>query len=280
VEIQLPSECDSLFPECFEELSRIERAFSRFLPSSELSGLNRRLGVWQEASEELIYLASSAEGFREKTDGNFDIGLKSHLDGLGYDKDYSFRRLPQEKMPAPPSGKSAVRIDKAKRKILLGREIEFGGLGKGYAIDRVGALLERSGVKHYCINAGGDILSKRGKGCEAWSILLEHPDDPSRAIGSMELDGKSLAGSAPNRRRWGEHHHLLNAKTGLPSSGCKAIFTLAATGMEADAYSTAIFTAGFEEGIALSQSLPIELLLISSKNKMYLSSGFGAEIFR
>lgn len=61
--------------------------------------------------------------------------------------------------------------------------------------------------------------------------------------------------------------------------GNKAIFIVAKTGIEADAYATAIFCAGFEEGIALSQKLPVQVLLVSSKNRMYQSPGFGAKLF-
>lgn len=279
VEIKLPERHSFLFPSCFSELARIERAFSRFLPDSELSRLNRNIGVWQETSQELLYLASRAEQFRAGTDGNFDIGLKALLDNMGYDKDYSFRQKPGGKK-TPRGGTPACVFDFENGRILLNREIEFGGLGKGYALDRVSALLAENGVKHYYINAGGDIFAKRGSGCEPWTVLLEHPDDPKRAIGKVELDGKSIAGSAPNRRKWGDgFHHLLNAKTGKPAGGVKAIFTIANTGIEADAYATALFTAGFEEGIALSLNLPVEVLAVSSQNKMYQSPGFQAEIF-
>ncbi len=75
-----------------------------------------------------------------------------------------------------------------------------------------------------------------------------------------------LQASAPNRRKWGKFHHLLNAK---------AIFVIAKTGIEADGYATA----GFKEGIELSKKLPVEMLLISSENKMYQSKGVEAKIF-
>lgn len=283
VEIKLPSRHSSFFPLCFSELTRIEKAYSRFLPDSGLSVLNSKLGKWQDAGEELLFLAEKAEEFRANTDGQFDISLKETLENMGYDPQYSFK---------PKIGKAgivsallrllpAVKIDRAKGRVLLNRQIEFGGLGKGYALDCVAKILEGNGVRHYYINAGGDIYAKREEGAPPWEILLEHPDDPERAIGKIALDGKSVAGSAPNRRRWGngEFHHLINAKTGKPAQGVKCIFVIAGTGIEADAYATALFTAGFERGIELSRNLPVEILVVSEKNKMYQSKGFGAELF-
>jgi thiamine biosynthesis lipoprotein len=291
VQLKLPKGSEPLFSPSFSELERIERAYSRFRPDSELSKLNRHLGSWQPASDELFSLVARAEEFRSLTVGHFDIALKKALDDLGYDENYSFQPKQHRFSLAPlfhPLSAFLLpvsprfQLDASNHKILLHKEIEFGGLGKGYALDRVAALLESNGVSRYCINAGGDLYAKRGSDGAPWKILLEHPDDAERAIGQIELDGRALAGSAPNRRKWGSNgqiHHLLNAKTGKPAQGMKAIFVLAKTGIEADAYSTALFTSGFEDGIELSKRLPVEMLSISSEDKMYQSPGFNAELF-
>ncbi|MFH1094974.1 MAG: FAD:protein FMN transferase [Candidatus Micrarchaeota archaeon] len=108
---------------------------------------------------------------------------------------------------------------------------------------------------------------------------------PGASGRSIARHRENRAGRARHRRfraqpaKVGPHHHLINAKTGLPAQGTKAIFVLARTGIEADAYATALFTAGFEEGIRLSENLPAEILSISSEDKMYKSKGFDAELF-
>ncbi|MCX8198207.1 MAG: FAD:protein FMN transferase [Candidatus Micrarchaeota archaeon] len=276
VEVKLPASSSSLFPACFAEFSRIEKAFSRFLPDSELSRLNSRLGVWQDATEELLLLVQKAEEFRAKTRGNFDITLKSRLEELGYGP----KPAPSAK-PSPLLGffQPPFKLDTKKRRILLNKQIEFGGFGKGYAIDRVASILDKEKVKHYYINAGGDIFAKSADGEPGWQILLEHPDDPQKAIGKISLDCMAIAASAPNRRRWGNAHHLLNAKTGMPADGMKACFVLARTAIEADAYATALFSAGFSAAIELAASLPIDALLVSKDGKMYQTFGFKAEFF-
>ncbi|MBI5224714.1 FAD:protein FMN transferase [Candidatus Micrarchaeota archaeon] len=285
IEIKLPSINSRLFQLCFDEISRIEEAYSRFKDSSELSKLNRGLGKWQSASDEMLFLLSKSADFFSKTDGNFDITLKSDLDLLGYDKDYSFKQKKHGEAAAGLQAKSnsapKMVIDSDASKVLLSKEIDFGGFGKGYALDCVSHLLEQKGVFHYYINAGGDIKSRKSNQGDPWTIILEHPDDPEMAIGTIDLDGAALAASAPNRRKWGVGlHHLLNAKTHLPATGAKAIFLVAKTGIEADAYATALFTAGFEEAISLSKTLPVEMLIVSSQNKMYQSDGFRANIFK
>lgn len=284
IEIKVPKANSSILPLCFDELHRIDDTYSRFKANSALSKLNANLGVWQDVSEELLFLVSKAEHFHTQTDGNFDITLKGALDNLGYDSKYSFKQKDLQINPPSVSNQRGIFIDSSKQMILLTKEIELGGLGKGYAQDQVAKILESNGVFHYYVNAGGDIYAKRGisdaqGGNDPWVIILEHPDDPTLAIGTIELDCKSLAASAPNKRRWGNSHHLLNAKTLLPQMDVKAIFVLAKTGIEADAYATALFTAGFARGIELSKKLPVEVLMASSQNKMFMSSGFNATLF-
>lgn len=277
IEVKVPDTFSFVFDSCFNELDRIDKKYSRFRDDSLLSKINQNLGKYVEVDDEFIFLLDRSLEFWYKTEGNFDISLKSALDNIGYDKDYSFK---EKKLVDRPQdlGKS-ISINNPKKQARLNCEIEFGGFGKGFALDQISKILDKQNVKNYYINAGGDIFAKSEDEIKPWPILLEHPDDSTSAIGCIKINNCAIAASAPNRRRWGVNHHLLNAKTRRPSKGVKAIFVLAATGIEADAYSTAIFTAGFEEGISLSTKLPVETLLISDQNKMYKSAGFDAELF-
>jgi len=280
IEIKLPAGRADLFADCFGEISRIENEYSRFLDSSRLAAMNRSLGLWFDVPEEMIFLLEKAEEIKKKTLGNFDITLKSELDRLGYDKDYTFKEKPGGKSGLVSriveKTANSVFIDKKKGRAMIRKEIDFGGLGKGYCLDRVADILRKKNAGDFCINAGGDIYAQ---GESPWEILLEHPDDPKRVIGKIQLNGRSIACSAPNRRRWGKYHHLINAKTKMPQDSVKCIFVLASTGLEADAFATALFTAGFLDGIELAMKLPVEILAVSSENKMYRSPGFECEIF-
>ncbi len=272
IEIKLPEQHSHFFPICFAELERIEATYSRFL-NSQLTKANQKLGVWQEASDEFIYLLSKSEEFRQNTNGNFDIALKSVLDEMGY-VSYSSNSKKDKIVSS-----NVMMIDRENNRFMINKEIELGGLGKGFALDRLSSILHSHTVDHYYVNAGGDICAKKGKSELPWTIILEHPDDPSRAIGTICIDGSSIACSSPNRRKWGNNHHLINAPTKKPATGIKAIFVTAKTGIEADAYATGLFTAGFSQAIALSEKLPIEVLIISSDGKMFQSKGFDAELF-
>lgn len=273
IEIKLPLEHSFLFSDCFKEIERIEKTYSRFLDSSELSKVNASLGSWVSVSDEFLFIVSRAQEIKKKTWGNFDITLKSTLDQLGYDKNYSFKEsIKNVSVSDKLKGLlPSIRIDNSLKRIFLRKEIDFGGLGKGFALDSVARLLDEKNVDNYYINAGGDIFAK---GKIPWKISLEHPDDPSKFIGELELNNEAIAASSSNRRKWGKNHHLINAKTKLPQNSIKAIFVIANKGIDADAYATALFTAGFDDAIILSQHLELKVLIISFDDKVFQSEDF------
>ncbi|HLC95931.1 MAG TPA: FAD:protein FMN transferase [Candidatus Nanoarchaeia archaeon] len=275
IEIKLPRQFSHLFSDCFSELERIEKTYSRFLKDSLLSQLNKSLGKWHTVPDEFVHLLTEANRLKKITDGNFDISLKSVLDSMGYDAQYSFKpkevkngimRRIAEKILAPYIIKG--------NEVLLRKEIEFGGFGKGFALDRVRQLLDSKGVSRYYINAGGDIYAKGND----WKIFLEHPD-PDKILGELLLDGKALTGSSPSKRKWGKYHHLINAKTLKPANDVRIVFILAEKGIDADAYATALFTAKFEEAIAISRKNHIACLIVSAKNKMFISEDFPVKLY-
>ncbi len=276
VTIDVPTESDFLLPDCFSLLIDVENRFSRF-KDSLLTQANARLGEWQDIPEDFLFLMLNAKRFNHLTEGAFDITIKQRLDALGYDAQYSFKTRVEKSMDE--KGNSFDRtIDEIKetnyssfdiqgKQILLRKEIDFGGMGKGYAIDRVAEFLQGMQVPLFTIDAGGDILVKGHM-----KILLEHPDDFSKAIGEVMLHNQAIAGSAGNRRKWGEHHHIINPKTGQSEKSMKAVWVISETALDADAYATSLFAAGFEKAIDLIQKLSLDAIVISSTGKIFTTT--------
>lgn len=290
VKIILPKRYSYLFSLCFDEFKRIEEKYSRFLNTSEISKINSNLDKWISCSDELIYLLKYAILLNKKTNGFFDITLKSNLDQIGYDKNYSFKEKKINilkkiqkinfkelleklfKKQFEDSIENHIKINK--NKVLLKKEIDFGGFGKGYAVDKVKNLLIKKKIKNFFINAGGDIYAF-GK----HKVVLEHPGDFNRALGIIEIKNKAIACSSPLRRKWKNYHHLINPKTKKPENSIKSIFVLSNNCINADAYATALFTSGFKNAILLYKKLNIDILVISSENKMFISKNFNVKLF-
>jgi thiamine biosynthesis lipoprotein len=257
----------------FKECARIEKLYSRFLPNNDLATLNARVGEWTPVSPELYQLLQWGEAVKLATEGAFDLSVKSILEGWGYDASYSF-----EETRAGQIGSMEL-LDGAVR---LAAPIELGGLGKGYAIDQVGKILEPLG--DFLIDAGGDLLLQgHDENGALWRVAFEHPTDLTQAIGIFEGTHLALACSSPSRRQWksteGKRHHLVDPRTREPAQNMLAVYTQASTALIADSYSTALFVLGFERAQALLPSLPVEAMLVGPEGKLFKTPGFLGELF-
>lgn len=262
----------------FSEAARIEQAYSRFLEDNELSVLNAQVGAWADVSDELYKLIEFGERVKEKTGGAFDLTVKTILEGWGYDKAYSLKEGLLS--GAQVTGQTGY-IELLDGKVRLSAPMELGGLGKGYAIDRMDSFLQD--FANVCINAGGD-LRVRGNDPDlekgGWRIVFEHPTDITKGIGLVDTSDLALACSSPSRRSWGNKHHLVNALSGEPAADMLAVYTQSASALLADAYSTALFVLGYDKAKDLLPELPVEAMLIGPEGKVYLSAGFQGALFQ
>jgi FAD:protein FMN transferase len=286
-EIKLPSIHAHVFELCFLEIERIEKTYSRFLSDSTLSTLNQSRNTWVELDSEFFEILEKAQYYHKQTHGFFNIALKSQLDHIGYDAAYSFK---------PKAGMhhwfgqskyrfkrfirkfiGAYSLNKATQSVYLRDKIEIGGFGKGFALDCVVKIMQTHGVLDYYINAGGDVCAKGAFDI----VLLENPNDATLVIGDVVLNGRFIAASAGNKRKWGKNgevHHLLNPKTGLSAKQMKAVFIIGESGIDADAYATALFSMGFSRACRFAKSHNLSVLLVSVTDDMFLHN-FKANLY-
>jgi thiamine biosynthesis lipoprotein len=108
-------------------------------------------------------------------------------------------------------------------------------------------------------------------------VGLEHPYDPGRAIGTVDLGAGALCASASNRRAWGDGlHHVLDGTTGAPVRTVVATWALAGTAMVADGLATALF---FVAGDALQREFEFSWLKVFSDGGAEYSAGFEGVLF-
>lgn len=152
--------------------------------------------------------------------------------------------------------------------------LDVGAAGKGYLVDIVGELLHGAGIHEFVIDASGDIVHA---GPTAIRVGLEHPLDPTRAIGVVNLKAGSLCASATNRRTWGDGlHHVIDATTGLPTERVIATWAMAATGLVADGLATALFLA---EPARLAERFEFEFVRMFADGRVERSVDLDGELF-
>ena len=192
------------------EFERFEQVMSRFRDDSELSRLNRN-GRIDGASPDLVRVVELALAARERTGGRFDPTVHDAVVAAGYDR--TFADVPAEApgpAPSPAPCGGAVHVDGPTIELGPSTRLDLGGIGKGYAVDRVAELLALAGP--CLVNAGGDLAVRGG----AWPVGVTDEI-------TLELTRGGIATSGRDRRHWRvagtEMHHLIDPSTGRPADG-------------------------------------------------------------
>ncbi|WP_322098079.1 FAD:protein FMN transferase [Nakamurella alba] len=211
------------------------------------------------------------------------------LEHLGYDASYSLRPRPGT-VPVPAW---AERIDWDGSTLAVADDtlLDVGAAGKGLLVDLVGQALADGGVDSFLVDAGGDMLHR---GPTPVRVALEHPADPTRAIGVVELRDAAICASASNRRVWGGHdpagpvHHVLDTGTAAPTGEVVATWAIAQSAMVADGLATALFfatgpalQAGLREAAAGTTPAPhFHYVRMTARGVVTHDAGLPGEVFR
>ncbi len=206
------------------EVLRIEHKYSRYRDDSLTTRINRAAGgnaVTIDA--ETAALLRYADACHQQSAGRFDLtaGVLRRA--------WNFRAEPPQlpdareldrirtliDWPAVAWDELAIRLPRA------GMEIDFGGIGKEYAADRVATILQEHGVRHGLVNLGGDVraLGTQDDGVP-WRVGIRHPRHEDAAIAGFDLAGGALATSGDYERFFDidgrRYCHILDATTGMP----------------------------------------------------------------
>lgn len=206
------------------------------------------------------------------SDGAMTPLIGGSLAHLGYDAGYSLR--PQGPPLAAPRWEDVLEWHGTVLTTRAPVVIDVGAAGKGQLADRLSAELLANGIPEHFIDASGDLLNP---GTAPVDVALEHPYDPSRAIGVVTLGAGALCASAANRRAWGDGlHHVLDGTTGAPVRTIVASWAMAGTAMLADALATALF---FVEGARLREEFEFSWLTVHSDGHAEYSANFEGALF-
>jgi FAD:protein FMN transferase len=214
------------------EALRIERKFSRYREDSVVGRINASGGAPVEVDAETAHLFNFATQCFELSGGRFDItsGVLRRIwrfDGSD--------RLPNARQISEV--RALVGWDKASWRapvltLPAGMEIDLGGIGKEYAVDRALALVQAIAPAPALVNFGGDLrVSGPRAGGAPWLVAIESVDAEGHAAGVLELHEGALATSGDARRfllkdgiRYG---HILDPRSGRPASGAPRSVTVA-----------------------------------------------------
>lgn len=278
-------DAEQYIDEAIIEIERIENLISEWRPQTQISEVNRNAGIRPvKVDREVLRLTQSAIQFSKMTQGAFDISIVA-MDKI-WKFDGSMTTMPTEEAIKKSIEKvdyQNIELDTLASTIFLkkvGMKIGFGSIGKGYASDKARTLLESKGVAGGIINASGD-LSTWGKQVngKSWSIGITNPfqNDDFVAIVPMyryavttsgsyekfaEIDGKRYA-------------HIINPKTGYPSTGICSATVFGTSAEIANGFSTSVMVLGVEKGLELIAKYPAySCVLVTDSGKVIYSKNF------
>jgi thiamine biosynthesis lipoprotein len=280
------------FERGFDEFDRLDRLHSVWKPESDVSRVNAQAGIAPvKVSSETLEVLRVAREVSDWTGGKFDVtfGALSGLWKFDQDQDNQIPRPEDVRARLPLINFQDVQVDPAAGTVFLrraGMRMHFGGIGKGYAVDRTAAILRTEGIGDFLIQAGGDLYASGRRGDRAWSAGIRDPRGPADQIfARMDLRDETFSTSGDYERYFMVHgrryHHILDPDVGEPARGCRSVTIVAKQATLADALSTGVFVLGPQAGMALIEKLPdVEGVIVTDRNAVLVSSGLTGRLER
>ena len=263
---------DALLGWAVDEFERLEQAWSRFRPDSELCRLNADRRVTVPISLDLLEVVTRALDAWRLTDGRFDPTVIGTLEALGYDRTFQTFDLPLAARPTGPAPTMTdVQVDPVAGTIRrpVGVRFDLGGIGKGLAVDQVASGLIARGAAGACVGAGGDIRVAGTAPSGGWRIPVEDPVSGGDWFVAA-LTAGAIVTSTSRYRRWLDHdgrvvHHLIDPGTGQPAqAGIDAVVVAAGDAWWAEVLAKSALIAGPGDGRALLERFGVTSWMVES----------------
>lgn len=269
-------------------VEQVDQQMSPWKPDSDLMRLNRApVGDWVALPAEILAVMDCALDVKRQSAGAFDPCVGALVDAWGFG---AVRDAPDAqairaaRQTAPPVSHADLELDRpnGRARKLAPLQLDLCGIAKGYAVDRMAAVLQQHGVRHALAVLDGELraVGSQASG-EPWAVALERPEAGHRAVhGVIELDHLAVATSGDYRRyvQVGAERlaHTMDARRAAPVHNAVASVTvLAPNCMHADAWATALLVAGPDEGLALAQTLRMDVLFLLRRPEGLMEVGLG-----
>ena len=239
-----------------DEAHRIDALLSNYRPESEWSRVNRDAAVRPvRVSKELLALLERCLEYSRRSDGAFDITVGPLMRAWGfYDGEGSMPEHADVTASLARVGYRHVRLDPAASTVRFlrpGIELDPGGIGKGYAVDRMVDVLKRRGVGAALVSASGSSIFGLGAPPEdhrGWPISIRAPRDANGVAAQVILRNMSLSTSGSYEKFfWANgrsYSHVLDPRTGYSARGVASVSVLARNTVDSEAWTKPFFVNG------------------------------------
>ncbi|MBX2871291.1 MAG: FAD:protein FMN transferase [Saprospiraceae bacterium] len=253
---------DQLSQRAFARLDELNQALSDYLPESELNLLCKRAGERSKVvvSNDLWEVLRISQDLARKSKGAFDvsIGALSHV----WRKAFKQRVFPAEAIVTEARRKVNYKWIKISRRKALVRlqqkemQLDFGGIAKGYAADKMAEILRMEGTTHFLIDAGGDLLlGAAPPGRAGWRVATAQADAPPAILSHCAV---ATSGDTYQYLEWKgkRYSHIIDPRTGYGLVDQQQVTVTARTATLADALASTLSVLGETLGEKVLQKFP------------------------
>ncbi len=269
-------------------VEQVDEQMSPWKPNSDLMRLNRApIDKWVDLPAEMMAVLECAMEVRRVSASAFDPCVGALVDAWGFGAvreapDAQAIFLARQSMPHVAHSCLELDLPSGRARKHANFQLDLCGVAKGYAVDRMAAVLHKHGVQHALTALDGELRAVGGQASGApWAVAIEYPEAGHRAVHSViELEDLAVATSGDYRRYFqvGNERlaHTMDSRRGAPVNNSVASVTvLARSCMGADAWATALLVAGADEGLAMAQRIGMDVLFLLRREKGLIEVGLG-----
>jgi len=271
------------------EMRRLEALMSRYQPGSAVSRINLAAGIVPVAvPPEVMAVLQSAQRVSAQSHGAFDATV-------GALRSWDFRPGEGQTMPDARALAREQRLVDARGLVLdaragtaflarQGMALDLGGIAKLPILQAGLRVLRAHGVENALVNGGGDVLAQGLWQGRAWRVGLRDPRAPERLLGAVSVAGAGVVASSGDYERCFFHqgqrqHHVLNPRTGRPSSGVHGVSLVARDVDDVNGLGAALMVQGMRAGPQWAGRMPgVAVLMAGQDGSVWQSSAMAAAL--
>ena len=239
-----------------DEVRRLDDLLSNYKPASEWSQVNQNAAARPfRISGELFQLLSACWQYSRESEGAFDITVGPLMKVWGFYKGSGhLPHKPEVQAALTKVGYRHMHLDAAAQTIWFDRtgvEIDPGGIGKGYAVDRMVAVLKKMGIRSAFVAGSGSSIYGIGAPPEdpkGWAVKIKDPWDASKSIAEVWLKDMSMSTSGSYEKFFRAegriYAHIMDPRTGYPAQGSVSVSVVTPRTIDSEAWAKPYFVNG------------------------------------
>ncbi len=241
--------------DAFEEVRRLDRMLSNYRPESEWSEVNRHAAERPvTVSAELFQLLSACVDYSRRSEGAFDISVGPLMKVWGFYKGSGHLPHREEVRGALTKvGYRNILLDATRLTVRFARpgvELDPGGIGKGYAVDRMVDVLRKDGIASALVSASGSSIYALGAppGEAGWKVRIRDPKNEAKTVTEVTLKNESMSTSGSYEKFFmaeGKiYSHIMDPRTGFPATGMLSASVITPRTLDSEAWTKPFFING------------------------------------